>query len=60
MITIPAGVRVLLATKPVDFRNYAEPPDMRSGAMDGLTRADHAAPALRIILGVIRSPATWR
>jgi hypothetical protein len=24
MITVPAGLRVLIATKPVDFRNYAE------------------------------------
>jgi hypothetical protein len=24
MMTVPAGVRVLIATKPVDFRNYAQ------------------------------------
>ena len=24
MIAVPAGMRVLVATRPVDFRNYAE------------------------------------
>jgi hypothetical protein len=24
MIAVPAGVRVLIATRPVDFRNYAQ------------------------------------
>ena len=24
MIAVPAGMKVLVATKPVDFRNYAE------------------------------------
>jgi hypothetical protein len=30
MINLPAGARILLATRPVDFRNYAESPVMRS------------------------------
>jgi hypothetical protein len=30
MITVPAGVRVLIAAKPVDFRNYAECTNMLS------------------------------
>jgi len=30
VITIPAGARVLLATRPVDFRNYAERMVMQS------------------------------
>jgi hypothetical protein len=30
MISIPAGTRVLLATRPVDFRNYGECRIMRS------------------------------
>jgi hypothetical protein len=30
MIAVAAGVKVLVATKPVDFRNYAERTIMRS------------------------------
>ena len=30
MMTVPAGVRVLIATKPVDFRNYANCTNMLS------------------------------
>jgi len=30
MIAASAGVKVMVATKPVDFRNYAEPTIMRS------------------------------
>jgi hypothetical protein len=30
MITIPAGARILLATRPIDFRNYGERRIMRS------------------------------
>ena len=30
MINLPAGARILLATRPVDFRNYAESPVMWS------------------------------
>jgi hypothetical protein len=30
MIAVPAGVKVLIAVKPVDFRNYAERTIMQS------------------------------
>ena len=30
MIAVPAGVKVLIAVKPVDFRNYAARTIMRS------------------------------
>jgi hypothetical protein len=30
MITIPAGVRVMIATRPVDFRRYAGSTNMLS------------------------------
>jgi hypothetical protein len=30
MMVVPAGVRVLVASRPVDFRNYAEHRIMRS------------------------------
>jgi len=35
VITPPAGARVLLAARPVDFRNYAEPIVMRGFERDG-------------------------
>ena len=36
MIVPPTGIRVLVATKPVDFRNYAERTIMRSLRMVNL------------------------
>ncbi|MGC0392451.1 putative peroxiredoxin [Bradyrhizobium liaoningense] len=30
MIAASAGVKIMVATRPVDFRNYAEPTIMRS------------------------------
>jgi hypothetical protein len=32
MLTLPSSVRILLASQPVDMRNYAEPCVMRSWA----------------------------
>ena len=49
MITIPAGVRVLLATRPVDFRNYAECLVMRSARPDASITAVYPPTPLRII-----------
>jgi hypothetical protein len=42
VIAIPPGVRVLVAMRPVDFRNYAERKIMRSAGQP--VRASNAIP----------------
>jgi len=49
MLTIPSGVRVLIATKPVDFRNYAERTIMQSARRIVANRRDFSSVLLHII-----------
>jgi hypothetical protein len=48
-MVVPAGVRVLIATQPVDFRNYAERRIMRSPGRSPGRRLGFPDAALRII-----------
>ena len=47
MINVPAGTRILLATRPIDFRNYAE--SVRGAAIEAAVYLDELNTPLDII-----------
>jgi hypothetical protein len=48
-----AGVRIVVASRPVDFRNYAERRIMRSPGQSAARPLDFPNAALRIIFGAL-------